>query len=194
MSDHSGATAQRQGIACSGSDADTRSMDSTPHMFGLRDSLRLRIVLLALALPSEGVLHRWNTERKCQWRLGEVRWPDGPRCDRCGGDDVAAIHGRVQFRCRACERQFTLLTGTPLERSTTCLRTWFQATKIFVRHMADVLPGQDPLYLVTGRVKHLRVSRTTAMRIERIVRADISTVPPPGTAATASFCGGRDGR
>ena len=168
---------RRQRMDCSVDDANIVRMDEDPHLLGVRNRFRLRIFMMALALPPRGVPYRWRTEQGCRKRFGEVRWPDGPRCDRCGLDDVSAITGRVQLRCRACGRQFTMVTGTPLERSTTPFRSWFRATEITILQMAGVMPARDPLRFLSETAKHLRVSRTTAMRMERIVRADISADP-----------------
>lgn len=150
------------------------------HPFSIIDPSgdQLHAWMLALALPPEGVTDRWTTEAEGLARLAEIRWPDGPRCDRCGGGDVAAIRRRIQLRCRACGRQFSLLVGTALERTTTPLLTWLRATEVMILKRAGALLHRDQRWLVTGLAKHLHVSRTTAMRLDGITRIDVMARPP----------------
>lgn len=60
--------------------------------------------------------------------LAAKRWPNGPVCDKCGAVDEATKqqHPRV-WRCRACDRDFSVTAGSPLERTHLPLPTWFAA-------------------------------------------------------------------
>lgn len=56
-----------------------------------------------------------------------LRWPEGVTCHRCESRDVARLGGRPgRYRCRACDRQFSIRTGTPMESSRLPISTWLR--------------------------------------------------------------------
>jgi transposase-like protein len=56
-------------------------------------------------------------------------WPNGPVCPRCkSGGHVGS--GTNPYRCKACDRQFTVRVGTIFERSHIPLHQWFWAIVI----------------------------------------------------------------
>jgi len=60
-------------------------------------------------------------------------WQDGPVCSHCGsfGEGVTRMHGAAHragcFQCNACRKQFTVTTGTVMERSKIGLHIWLKA-------------------------------------------------------------------
>ena len=80
-----------------------------------RESISL--MELADMFPNEAAARRWF-ERQ--------RWPDGVRCARCDGSEVAAVaSGKpMPWRCRPCRKYFSVRTGTVMERSKITLRKW----------------------------------------------------------------------
>lgn len=61
------------------------------------------------------------------WRA--LRWPDGPRCVRCGSSNVAIqdwdyLSSLRRYECRECGRWFNDRTGTFLESSKVRLPKW----------------------------------------------------------------------
>ena len=59
-----------------------------------------------------------------QWFQNE-RWPRGPHCPRCGSVEVKdAKHPTMRFRCRGCDKHFSVKTGTVMEGSNLGYRTW----------------------------------------------------------------------
>jgi transposase-like protein len=77
---------------------------------------------------------RWSDE-ECREYLERMRWPDGPRCPKCGAEEPWTITRRTPsknavrtlYRCRACKRQFTATVGTIFEDSKIPLSKWFAA-------------------------------------------------------------------
>ena len=55
-----------------------------------------------------------------------ARWPDGPVCPSCGSLDPYRTKKPGRYRCRAkeCRRDFTVMTGTVMERSHAKLCQW----------------------------------------------------------------------
>ena len=57
-----------------------------------------------------------------------VRWPDGvASCPRCGGEDAAFMAARRLWRCRGCQKQFSVKGGTVFEDSPLGLDKWLPA-------------------------------------------------------------------
>src|ERR1700694_1112990 len=58
-----------------------------------------------------------------------LRWPNGVACPRegCGSADVAAIKNRNAWRCRECNRQFTVKVGTIFEDPPIGFDKWLPA-------------------------------------------------------------------
>ena len=58
-----------------------------------------------------------------------LRWPHGAACPRmgCGSMDVAKIKNRNAWRCRECNRQFTVKVGTIFEDPPLGFNKWLPA-------------------------------------------------------------------
>ncbi len=94
-----------------------------------------------------------------------LRWPEGEvRCPHCGESRVSQPSADpLRWRCRQCQRRFTVTTGTRLHASKLALTDWWNAA-----HSDD-----DSTAGVMGL---LSTSRVTARRVSRILRA--SAMPP----------------
>ncbi len=55
-----------------------------------------------------------------------TRWPNGPRCPKCGSEKHYATKKIGVYRCGspACRKDFTVMTGTVMERSHAKLTDW----------------------------------------------------------------------
>jgi len=69
--------------------------------------------------------------------LEKLLWPEGPICPHCGNSDPARIRkleGKSTrpgvYKCRECEKPFTVTVGTVFERSKIPLNTWVYATDL----------------------------------------------------------------
>jgi len=109
--------------------------------------------------------------------LEALRWPDGPRCPRCGsgGDQVFLIGGEKHshrdglFHCKACRRQFSVTVGTPFERLRIPLSTWICAAHAFSYqalrgHDRDEKPKLSEIQLELG------VAYRTVLRMRDIIK------------------------
>jgi transposase-like protein len=56
-----------------------------------------------------------------------LRWPDGPVCPRCGGTEHSYLRTRRIWKCRTCDRQFSVKVGTLFEGSPIGLDKWLTA-------------------------------------------------------------------
>jgi transposase-like protein len=59
------------------------------------------------------------------------RWPDGPYCTHCGSYSVTGLQGHAHrpgvYQCNDCREQFTVTTGSVMERSKIPLNKWLMA-------------------------------------------------------------------
>ena len=72
--------------------------------------------------------HFHDEEAARQW-FEAARWPNGPICPRCGSDKNYATKKLGRYRCGAptCRKDFTVMTGTVMERSHAKLTQWAAA-------------------------------------------------------------------
>jgi transposase-like protein len=74
---------------------------------------------------------RFQDPNKAREYLEAQRWPNGPICTHCGADDVTALNGKAHrpgvYQCNACREQFTVTTGSVMERSKIPLNKWLLA-------------------------------------------------------------------
>ncbi|MBI2867452.1 MAG: IS1595 family transposase [Chloroflexi bacterium] len=77
---------------------------------------------------------KWSDE-ECRSYLEKMRWPDGPKCPKCGVTEHYRLtrHSQTKnavttlYRCKACKRQYTATVGTIFEDSHIPLSKWFAA-------------------------------------------------------------------
>src|SRR5574341_583581 len=63
----------------------------------------------------------------------QVRWPDGVVCVKCGNKEESyrikrKSEKREILRCKACKKEFSVITGTIFEDSHIPLETWIRAS------------------------------------------------------------------
>jgi transposase-like protein len=70
----------------------------------------------------------FHDEAKAREWLEGARWPTGTYCCHCGSVNVLRMEGKAHrpglFHCRDCRGQFTVLTGSVMERSHIPLPKW----------------------------------------------------------------------
>ncbi len=74
----------------------------------------------------------YSDENKAREHFEAVQWPDGPICPHCGVIDQATkLEGESTrpgvWKCRACEKPFSVTVGTVFERSHIPLNKWLYA-------------------------------------------------------------------
>lgn len=91
---------------------------------------------------SEAILANeiFHDEEKAVEYLESVRWPSGPVCPHCGGNDkVYRIKQNKEkkirpglLKCGLCQKQFTVKVGTLFESSHIPLYKWLWATHLII--------------------------------------------------------------
>lgn len=69
---------------------------------------------------------KFGTEEACRAYLARLRWPDGFRCPRCGGDRSWPVRA-VLRECAGCGCQTSVTAGTIFQDTRTPLAVWFRA-------------------------------------------------------------------
>lgn len=91
---------------------------------------KLNVLTLAEQIPNEAAAYEY---------LEGLRWPDGPECPHCGNADrcyfltpregarktrTGNVTQRRLWKCGACRKQFSVLTGTVMHGTKIAVRTW----------------------------------------------------------------------
>jgi transposase-like protein len=66
-------------------------------------------------------------EDSCKKYLMDKRWPNGPKCPRCGNEKVYELSRAWHWQCRDCGGyRFSVLVGTIFENTNYPLQVWFK--------------------------------------------------------------------
>lgn len=68
---------------------------------------------------------RFATEEQCHKYLAALRWPEGFRCPRCGGQKAWPAQRRRRI-CAACRHQASVTAGTIFQGTHLPVRVWFR--------------------------------------------------------------------
>src|ERR1022692_5017773 len=66
------------------------------------------------------------TEQACRNYVFRLRWPEGRRCPRCGGDQYGPVRS-ILLECRKCGHQTSVTAGTIFQDTRKPLVDWFRA-------------------------------------------------------------------
>jgi transposase-like protein len=68
----------------------------------------------------------YASDERCRELLERLRWPEGPKCLRCGGPAVRlTTNTKKLLYCKECDYQFTVTTATIFHDSHLPLIKWF---------------------------------------------------------------------
>jgi len=78
----------------------------------------------------------YTDENAARAHLEGLLWPNGPICPHCGVEDAATkLKGKSTrpgvYKCRACEKPFSVTVGTVFERSKIKLNVWVRAVDLY---------------------------------------------------------------
>jgi hypothetical protein len=118
------------------------------------------------------VTSKLQTEEQCIAFLEKVRWPNGVRCELCGGDKISRVQRKnpgknkrvALYTCLepTCQWQFSVTSGTMFNNSHVPLHKWFLAVAL----MVDAKKGMSALQMQ----RHLKVSYRTAWYLAHRIR------------------------
>ena len=143
------------------------------------------------------------TEDEARMILEHIRWPKGPACPHCDGQDATRINGKSPkvrdglLQCNGCRGQFTVTVGTVMHRSHITLRQWVQAFHSMCSHKKGVSALQLQRNLGLKSYKsawHLAHRVRFAMREAPLKKALKGTVEVDETYIGGKSRGGKRGR
>jgi transposase-like protein len=142
---------------------------------------------------------RFTDPNKARAYLEAQRWPTGPICSHCGSDNATELKGKAHrvgvYQCNEneCREQFTVTTGTVMERSKIPLNKWLMAMHLMGSSKKGISAHQ--LHRTLG------VTYQTAWflshRIREAMNDDIKVSGPLGgegkvVEADTTYIGGRE--
>ena len=100
------------------------------------------------------------------------RWPTGPVCPHCGGDNILECKNRKPqpYQCRSCKRNFSVKVGTVMQSSNVKYGDWWFA---FYLHATN-LKGVSSMKLH----RDLGVTQKTAWRLLHRIREAWAAAQP----------------
>jgi len=77
----------------------------------------------------------YNDETAARKHLERIQWPEGPVCPHCGViNEATELSGKSTrpgvYKCRPCQKPFSVTVGTVFERSHIPLTKWLLATEL----------------------------------------------------------------
>lgn len=131
----------------------------------------------------------FNDEHTCALFLEQQRWKGTPLCPHCGSEHHTRVKTRLKhpqlkdykdFRCKACTKKYSVLTGTIYESSKVPLQLWFQALYLLSAHKkgisslqlaSDLGVTQKTAWFMLHRIREMLKQRSPKMS-EGIVSVD----------------------
>jgi transposase-like protein len=97
------------------------------------------------------VYEMFGTDAKCRELLKRLRWPEGPKCVRCGNPEVVKLRtAKDLIYCKPCRYQFTVTSNTIFHDSHLSLVKWFVATYLMCESRKGMSANQIKRMLGTG--------------------------------------------
>lgn len=69
----------------------------------------------------------FSDPKVCVDTVAGVKWPNGPRCERCKSKRLSFLTTRLMWKCLDCKKQFSVKVGTIFEDSAVSLDKWLTA-------------------------------------------------------------------
>jgi transposase-like protein len=82
------------------------------------------------------LLKIYTDENAARKHLENLNWPDGPICPHCGAvNEATQLKGKSTrpgvYKCRPCQKPFSVTVGTVFERSKIKLNVWVHAVDLY---------------------------------------------------------------
>jgi transposase-like protein len=87
-------------------------------------------------------MNRFKTEEDCRAHFSKIRWPNGFRCPKCGGEEYTFLSKRNHYQCHHCGHQTSVTAGTIMHGSHTGLREWFVVVYLFTHDKRGISAAQ----------------------------------------------------
>jgi len=125
--------------------------------------------------------HRFSDDHACQEHLFHIRWPEGFRCPRCGGETAYHITTRRLYECAQCHYQTSVTAGTIFHKTRTPLDIWFwvillvasDKRGISAAQISRAFPVSYPTaWTMLQKIRHAMAQRDARYPLAGIVEVD----------------------
>ena len=91
-----------------------------------------------LSLPQ--IIRMFPDNATAEAWFASVRWPDGPRCLHCASERIqsGAAHRSMPYRCRDCQKRFSVRTKTVMAESNLGFQVWLLAVYLLTTGIKGV--------------------------------------------------------
>lgn len=118
------------------------------------------------------MLSSFKSDKEFRDYLIQKRWPKEIRCTFCGGNQVIPRRDSGRFKCKCCNRSFSVTSGTIMHATKIPLSKWFMAISI----IANAKKGVSSLQLS----RDLGVNKNTAWYLQMRIRSAMDEDPTLG--------------
>ena len=151
-----------------------------PNSPGRNHRKGISVIELAEMFPDEDAARQW---------FETAVWPNGRFCPRCKGTDTyRGTHKTMPYRCRDCNRTFSVRTGTALEESRLPLRKWVWA--IYIEMTS--LKGVSSMKLKRDLDVHQRTAWFMLHRIREALAPAIAEIFEGPVEVDETYVGGKE--
>lgn len=129
------------------------------------------------------------TDEACREYLEQTLWNGTPTCPHCGSQHsyILTTKGRAEglYKCKDCQKRYTVTVGTMFHGSHIPLRKWFIAIYIFSMHKkgisshqlaSDLGITQKSAWYMLGRIRYAFKGNTLEMKEGAVVEMDATYV------------------
>ena len=88
------------------------------------------------------LVDKFSCDDECRDALEDIRWPNGVACTRCGDMDVLDLEKQNRWKCKSCNYQFSVMSGTIMHDSHLTLRKWFLAAYLMCESKKGISANQ----------------------------------------------------
>ncbi len=143
------------------------------------------------------LLKIYTDENAAREHLEALNWPDGPICPHCGTvNEATKLAGKSTrpgvYKCRPCQKPFSVTVGTVFERSKIKLNVWVHAVDLYTASKKGFSAHQ--LHRTLGIT--YKTAWFMAMRIREAMKPDAKGDPMGGPGkvveADTTFVGGKE--
>jgi hypothetical protein len=115
-------------------------------------------------------IQTYNTEERCILLWKELRDKHGVFCNRCGSSEHLWLPSKLKYRCRQCQSETTLRSGTLLEYSKLPFRYWIYVIGVlaFQKKSVSALQVQRNLGHPTYRPIWLMMQKMKVMMADKV--------------------------
>jgi len=149
-------------------------------------------------------IQTFNTEKRCVFLWKEFRDKHGVFCNRCGNSEQLWLSSKLRYRCKRCQAETTLRSGTLLEYSKLPYRYWIYAVGVlaFQKKSVSALqiqrnlghPHYRPIWLMMQKMKVMMADRVDWYAMLNHLTADVTNFqaipersdPEAGTQTTVT--------